>query len=148
LSSEIRAAKVEDLPRLVRLAEQFYASSRFLQGFKLERFCATWSQLIESGVGGICLAEDGGDLVGALGGVAYPDPNSGDLVATEFFWFVDPHRRGCGLRLYREFEAWARRLGCSQIRMVHLVDSMPDQLERLYTRLGYEKAEVHFVKGL
>lgn len=144
----MRQATIDDLPRLVALAEEFYASSQHLEGFRLDVFSATWSQLLGSGIGVIFLQEEGDDVLGALGGVAYPDPNSGALMATEFFWFVRGDRRGGGLRLYRAFEGWARDRGCRQIRMVHLLDSMPEQLQRLYTRLGYQAAEIHYTKGL
>jgi GNAT superfamily N-acetyltransferase len=144
----IRPASVADLPRLHALAESFYASSKFLRGFELERFVSAWSHLLAAG-GVIFLLVDAGDAIaGALGGVLYPDLYSGRLVATEFFWFVDPARRGGGLKLYRAFEAWARAAGAHELRMVHLLDSMPDKLERTYKALGFAAAEIHYSKDL
>ena len=78
----------------------------------------------------------------------YPDLYSGDLIATEFFWFVRAEVRGQGLKLYYAFEAWARARHCAQIRMVHLLDLMPERLAKVYRRLGYEPAETHYVKEL
>ncbi|HSW48631.1 MAG TPA: GNAT family N-acetyltransferase [Bryobacteraceae bacterium] len=144
----IRQATAADLPRMGGCAREFYASSRFLQGFDLDRFCAVWTELLANGTGVIFLLEDGGEVVGALGGVAYPDINSGELIATEFFWFIRDGARGQGLRLYRLFESWARERGCRQIRMVHLADLMPDKLDRVYRHLGFEPIEIHWAKEL
>lgn len=145
----IREAHIEDLSRLGACAEAFYAASKFLKRFDLERFVAAWTALIEGGSGGVfLLVEDSGEIAGTLGGVVYPDLYSGDLVATEFFWFVREGCRGKGLALYKAFEEWARARDCGEIRMVHLLDLMPEKLERVYRRLGFVPAEVHYVKEL
>lgn len=107
-----------------------------------------WAGLIQSGVGTIFALERDGEYLGALGGVVYPDIYSGLPIATEFFWFTLPEHRGRGLLLYRAFEEWARGRQCSEIRMVHMLDSMPEALNRTYTRLGFTAAEVHYSKEL
>lgn len=144
----IRKAETADLGRLDQCAREFYSSSKFLRGFDLERFTAFWMGLIQSGTGVVFLLIDGNEVAGTIGGVIYPEPYSGELVATEFFWFVRPELRGGGVKLYRAFEAWARDRGASQLRMVHLLDSMPEKLERAYTHLGFEPAEIHYTKEL
>jgi hypothetical protein len=148
---EIREATVDDLPGMAATAEAFYASSRFLKKFDIEKFCALWAQFLQSGLGVIyiVLSENREQpIVGAIGGIKYPDTYSSELIATEFFWFVREESRGGGLTLYKLFEKWAREQKCSQIRMVHLLDSMPEKLERIYRRLGFEPAETHYVKEL
>lgn len=144
----LRKASTEDLGRLEACAREFYAASRFLRGFDIQRFRAAWTALLASGAGVIFLLESGGEIAGTLGGVAYPDINSGELIAVEFFWFTRPGHRGGGVKLYRAFEAWARERGCRQIRMVHLMDSQPEQLARVYRRWGFEPVEVHYGKEL
>jgi len=144
----IRPADITDLPRLEPLARQFYAASRFLGEFEESRFVAVWAELMSSGRGVILLLIDHDEIRGALGGVQYPEPYSGVMVATEFFWYVAPGHRGSGMKLYWDFEKWAKEQGCSEVRMVHLMDSMPDRLSRVYGHLGFEAAEVHYVKSL
>lgn len=140
---------VADLPKLAACAEEFYSRSRFLHGFDLSRFVAMWTGLLESGSGVIfALQDDSGEITGTIGGLAYPDPYSGELIATEFFWYAREGHRGAGLKLYREFERWAIAQGCSQLRMVHLLDSMPEKLERVYRHLGFEAVETHYTKDL
>lgn len=144
----IRQAIIEDLPRLHECAKEFYASSEFLERFELGRFTSNWAQWIAAGLGAVFIAEEKGEVLGTIGGLMYPDPYSGDRIATEMFWIVRKEKRGPGLKLYRAFEAWARANHCDQIRMVHLLDSMPEKLERVYTHLGYKAAEVVYTKGL
>lgn len=144
----IRPATLEDLPNMEDAARAFYASSSVLKGFDKERFIAVWTELIQRDIGVIFVTVEAGRVRGALGGMVYPDAYSERLVATEMFWFIEPGFRGCGMRLYREFEAWARARGCREIRMVHLADSMPEKLDRVYHRLGYEPCEVHYRKEL
>jgi GNAT superfamily N-acetyltransferase len=150
MSSKIRRATIEDLDRLEPLAREFYASSEFLRNFDLDRFRATWSRLFVDGLGMIFLLEDAGAIVGTLGAVMYWEPYSGDLIASEMFWFVSAAARGGrgGLQLLQAFEAWARNRGALEIRMVHLLDSMPEKLERIYKHFGYRPAEVHYTKRI
>lgn len=148
MSFSIRPATVEDLEKLLAGAAEFYASSKVLKRFDPDRFVSLWTGLLDN-AGVIFLLEQDSAIAGALGGVVYPDAYSADLVATEFFWFVrEGHRGRGGISLYRSFEDWARDRGAAEIRMVHLVDSMPDKLERFYTHAGFERAEVIYVKGL
>ena len=129
-------------------ARLFYASSKHLKEFDIERFSRTWRTLIESDIGVIYAVFDGDNPVGAIGGIRYPDPNSGHMIAAEFFWFVSPEHRGTGMELYHLFERWAQESGCKYIQMVHLTDSMETRLPVIYKRLGYEAVETRYQKEL
>ncbi len=144
----IREATVADLPQLEPGAREFFASSQFLSGFDLQCFIATWTMFLRDHSGIILLLESNGEILGALGGLVSHDPNNGSLVASELFWFVRPGARGNGLKLLQRFEEWARARNCSQLQMVHLMDSMPDRLARFYARHGFQAAEIHYVKAL
>ncbi len=142
-------ATVADLPKIERCAEEFYAASAFLKGFDLDRFCALWKSLLESGAGVIFSFDDtDGQWAGMLGGMAYPDIYSGAMTASEMFWFVREGHRGQGVKLYRAFEEWAREQGCKTIRMVHLADVMPERVARFYERAGFVVIETHYSKDL
>ncbi len=130
-------------------AREFYASSKFLRSFEIDRFVEFWRPLIEKESGVIFVAEDDGEIIGAIGGMVYPEPYSGELVVQEFFWFVRPgHRGSAGLRLYEALEYWSRQKQARALRMVHLMDSMPEKLSRVYKRLGYEQVETLYSKDL
>lgn len=142
----ISIATIEDLPKLSKIAEQFYSSSEHLDGFDIDVFVFNWENFIESNIGIIFLLINDGRIVGVLGGIKYPDVNSNHLMATELFWYVEKDHRGQGGRLLKEFEEWAKTEGCKKIIMVHMTDLMPDKLESIYKHKGYKKMEVHYVK--
>ena len=144
----IRKATVEDLQTVEPLAREFYASSKALYQFKLNKFCTLWKSLIENDTGVIFMAFDDEKFIGAIGGVCYPDAYSEDMIATEFFWYITPAKRGRGMALYEKYEEWARSKNCNRIRMAHLCDLMPDALRWLYTELGYRPVEVTYEKEL
>jgi len=137
------------LRKLAPGAQEFYASSKFLKKFDLERFVSFWKNVIEAGQGIIFAAFEDGEIIGAIAGMIYPEPYSEGLSVQEFFWFVRPGHRGfAGLRLYDAFETWSREKGASNIRMVHLLDSMPEKLQRAYLRLGFVAVETLYSKEL
>ncbi len=146
---DVRAAEICDLPKMAEGARQFYASSRFLRKFEIERFCSVWKGFIEGGHGVIFAAfDEDGSPCGALGGLTYPDLYSEETHAMEFFWFMMPGYRGEGMKLLKMFEQWAKDRGCALVRMAHLSDSMPEKLERVYCRMGYTLVESQFQKEI
>lgn len=78
------------------------------------------------------VAERDGIVVGTIGGWVYEHPMSGDLIATEVMWWVDPTARGYGLRLRNLFKQWAREQGARRLTMM----SPSPETDQLYERLG------------
>ncbi len=146
----VRPATVEDLPRLASLANEFYSQSDVLKTFDIERFCALWQALLANGSGVIFLLESDREIAGTIGGVAYPEQYSAELLCQEFFLFVRKESRGGFglLKLYRAFERWAKERGCSEIRLGHLHDLQPEELGKLYVRLGFRHTETLYAKEL
>lgn len=141
-------AKISDLPRLSELAKEFYAASSVLREFNLSKFVMVWTNILNANSGVIFLLMEGEEILGTLGGVMHFDPYCEDRIAVEFFWFVSKQNRGGGIGLYRRFEQWARENGCQEIRMMHLVDSMPDKVADFYCRVGFRKVETLYAKRL
>jgi GNAT superfamily N-acetyltransferase len=144
-----RVETILDLEDALALGPEFYAEAglpgRFHQGTAVR----TWAQLIKAGTGMVAVLGEPGCVVGAVGGLLYPDLNDGALVAAEAFWFVSPGARGRGaLALLDEYEAWAREAGAARLSMVHLVSLNADRLARLYARRGYRPVEVHYIKEI
>lgn len=94
----------------------------------------------------IFMLRGGGKVCGAIGGIKAEDLHCGELIAVETFWFVNPVHRGHGLRLLELFEIWAKEEGCCKVAMIHLDDSMPETLKKLYGRRGYRLIESHYVR--
>lgn len=106
----------------------------------------SYQRMIALGEGVIFVLEEDGIIVGGIGGAKIPDLHWPRVIAIETFWFILPEHRGPGIKLKDRFEKWALDEGCSGVDMVHLVDSHPDILEKLYERDGYSLVEKHYLK--
>jgi GNAT superfamily N-acetyltransferase len=144
----IRSLEISELGSLIDLALEFYASSKFLEHFDIERFRDSWTQLLQSGLGVILIYEVNGKPIGAIGGFFHQDIYGDLKIVEEMFWFTSTQHRGVGIRLYRAFEQWAKSKNADRLQMVHLVDSMPEKLEAFYLREGFEPIEMRYGKKL
>ena len=142
----IRLAIVRDVGNLGDMAYQFYEEGKVPGRLVPEVFERTWRSLIEANIGVIFLLESSRNIVGGLGAIKCPDPNNGEMIASELFWFVEKEYRGSGLKLLKAFEAWAQEQGIKKILMVHLSELMPGKLKKLYERMGYKELETHYIK--
>lgn len=145
----VRPLTVEEIPSLADMGAQFYAEGNLPGRFVPEVFVATWNTLYSLGVAEILgLFRDDGELLGVLGGIVSPDPNDGDLVAMEMFWFVRKEARGRGLLLIDAYEKWARARGAKRAMMGLLKALAPEVLQKTYLRRGYSERETQFQKDL
>jgi len=144
----IERATIDRLRELMPLIEEFYASSKFLKGFNADHCEKMWINFITNNLGVIFLLMDKEEIIGFLAALKYPDINSGELIATEMAWFVKSDHRGKGLLLLKRFEEWAREEKCKGIIIVHLMDSMPEQLKRIYEKRGYKAIEINYTKEI
>lgn len=141
----IRPATPEDLDALVDLGVAFHASTPYRAWFQADpsamRRLAEWA--VENG--SVFIAEDGAGVVGMIGMALSPHLISGELYASELFWFVDPGARGStGIRLLRAAEKWARDKGARAIQM-----TAPDDFAaHIYERLHYRLMERVYVRTL
>jgi len=106
-----------------------------------------WRHILK-GTGVVFVIEREGQIVGGLGGIKGPDLHYPRIIAVETFWFVLPEHRGEGLKLMEKFEQWAVDQKCDAVAMVHLSDSQPKVLEKIYARKGYSLVEKHYLKVL
>ncbi len=144
----VRLLTVQELPMAAQIGPQFYAEGKLPGKFIPEIFAAKWTAFIEAGIGFIIGLFDGVKLEGCFGALIAGDPNDGELVANEMFWFVKPDSRGNGLRLFTEYESEARKRGAKRCSMIHLLSLQPEALSRLYERRGYRAIETAYYKEL
>lgn len=142
----ISVLQVPELNKLIPLAKAFIAESTEDIPFNEEHFIKTWEQVYLSKNGSILKYEKDGEIIGALGYLVYPDFLSGELKATETFWFIKPEFRGCGFKLLDEFEKVSKELGVKRIMMAHLKHLMPDKLKSVYLKRGYREIETQYEK--
>lgn len=142
---DVTIATLEEVPVITRLCKNFEQASKLVT-VDIDHSVKAYTQFITSGIGAMLLLKRDGDIIGGLGCLKYPDLHSGVLIAVETFWFVLPEHRGRGLMLLDAFEAWGASQGCKKLAMIHLTDSYPAALERLYRMRGYQLVEKHYIK--
>ena len=60
----------------------------------------------------------------------------------------DEKYRGKGLSLLLKLQKYAKSKGAKRLLMIHLENSMPDKLKKLYIRLGFKQIESIYMKEL
>ena len=140
----LREATVDDLPQIVAMGRAFREAhyAEFIVE-NVPRMETQARALIEGESSLLLVAEGPSGLVGMIGMMLFPHFLSGELVAGELFWWVDPDHRGfAGLRLLKQAEKWAVEHGAARIQMI----APTLEVGRIYRRLGYQWIETGFQK--
>lgn len=142
----IEKANKDTLYEVAKLAKAYETDYTEFVTVDVEYSYRTYLEFIEKGHGCAFVLKINDQVVGGISGLKFPDINSGIMTAVECFWFVKEEHRGAGLQLLAFFESWAKEQGCKRMALIHLVDSFPDVLEKVYLRRGYRLVEKHYVK--
>lgn len=84
--------------------------------------------------------------VGMFGMFLFDHPITGERIASELCWWMEPEARGgkAAIQMLRTAEAWARDHGAEVIEMI-----APDErVAAFYGKVGYERADIHYRKVL
>ncbi len=137
----IREATAADVDRIVAMGERFianvYPADVVANPAQIAKLAA---QLIESPDGDIYLAILDEQTVGMIALHAYPHPMSGERIATELCWWVEPEHRGVGVSLYKIAEAWARAQNAALFQMI----APSPAVARFYQRMGFKAIETTY----
>lgn len=145
----IRLMQYQELDEVIRVGQKFFDEGFLIGKLKPEVFKANWTNIITNSKGAIIGALRGPKLIGVMGFVIANDPNDGELVSQEMFWFVDPeYRKGEGIKLLNTYEKVAQHIGVKRIGLVHLLGDNNKTLNKLYVRKGYRPMETHYFKEI
>jgi GNAT superfamily N-acetyltransferase len=133
----VRLATAADIPRLVKMGQRFRSESSYSK--YLAENPARMTELGHTLLAkdGLLLAERDGETVGMLGFIVHSHFISGELVAGEVFWWMEPEFRGEGLKLLEETKRRARLAGAKYLHMI----APNERVSRLYRHLGFEFVE-------
>ncbi len=147
-AATIREATLRDLPALLELFEAFRQTPAYARyvAHAPEVATAFLRGLVASPDATIFVRQWDGVIVGMLGVLAYAHPMSGERMASELFWWLDPDYRGAGGWMLRRAEKWARAQGATRLQMVSPVENV--RVQETYDALGYQAFEVSYYKEL
>lgn len=136
----IRPATLADVDRILEMSLAFIAGSHYAEVLvpdvtalraTTEAFCGADPDRV------VLLSVLEEQIVGMLALIAYVQPFTGQRVAGEMVWWVEPAHRGQGGRLLIAGERWAHTRGAQSLQMLAPTPSV----ESLYERHGYQALE-------
>lgn len=135
----IRRATVEDVPRIVAMGVRFAATPDYaaIVAVKPEMLETLARNVLANPDGVIFVAERDGTAIGMIALITYPHPLTGERVACELVWWVEPDARGVGVRLLRTAERWAKEHGAAVLHMI----APNARVGQFYHAVGYEPIE-------
>lgn len=145
----IRDGVEADIPEIVRMAEEFWKHTQFDDPFEAEMVEGMAAECMSQGL--MVVLELNGGVKGFCCGVKGPLlANSQIYSGTELAWWVDEDARssGGGVELLRTIEEKAKEGGCKYWTMLFMQTSMPESIEKIYLKMGYNLAETSYTKRL
>ena len=141
-----REATKADIQKIVDMGARFIGET----GYKTQipqnpvKMRCLVEQLIDAENGLLLVHERNGAVDGMIGVMAFEHPMSGEMVASEMFWWVEPEARGSGVKLLRLAEAWAHTRGATKMMMI----APTDKVGEFYERVGYERVETTYQRRM
>jgi GNAT superfamily N-acetyltransferase len=135
--SSVRMATAEEIPRIVEMGRRFRSESSYNEHLpeNVEKMTKLAMHLLSKD--GLLVLEREGQIIGMLGFIIHSHFISGETLAGEVFWWVEPEFRGDGLKLVEETKRLARLAGAKFLDMV----APNKRVARLYDCLGYQWLE-------
>lgn len=144
----IRQADLQDIDHIQAMFRVFVATSQYRKyvGDSPTHSYAAIEKLLTSEDCAVFVVDAGDALIGMLGLCCFSHPFSGEKLAVEAFWWLNPERRGHGAFLLRHGEKWARAQGAQRLDLMQPVDKA--RVGQIYEALGYSAVEVTWRKTL
>ncbi len=143
----IRLATLDDVPALVAMGQQFAETPEYAPILTLDPqvAAAMASMLIQSDDALVLVDEpEGQHVVGMIAFLLTPHLMSGELLALEVVWWVNPEKRSDGVKMLRIAEAWAKDRGAHAVQLI----APSARVERFYQVMGYRRVEVAYQKRI
>ena len=147
-ATKIRTATPDDVFDILILAKEFSKEAPQSHKWNKEKTEQFILSALQNTNMTIFVIDVAGEIEGALVGLLSELYMSYTVQATELAWFVSKDYRGkpASLKLIKAFEKWAKESGANQVGMGDIEGI--SSLEKLYNRLGYERAETVYLKEL
>lgn len=143
----IREGTIADVDAMVDMGHRFHAGTVYsgLMAESPDQMRKVATAFVSDSDKVALLAVIDGHIVGMLLALLHTHFLSGERMAGEVAWWVEPEARGTiGLRLLVAAERWARDRGATKIQMV----APTANVERIYKARKYEKVETTYQRSL
>lgn len=140
--------ELDELEAMCRFGKAFTEESNagsFVDG----RFLDSMHKIISNKRGIILVLEVNNKIVGTIGMAAYRPFYNDRLRVQEMFWWVDHEYRNTrdSIRLINKVEEWAKEIGADEV-MVSSTTMNADKIERFYTKKGFRKMDINYIRSL
>ncbi len=143
----IRAATPYDFTEILEMSGRFWLETQFSEPFEADHTLNMVEMAYDHGL--LAVVEIDGKCVGFCAGVKSPILGSSKAwCATELAWYVYPeHRKGKnGIALLLFMEGLVKEQGIKYWTMVSMQSSMPEEVGRMYEKMGYVHSETCYTK--
>lgn len=143
----IRCATEEDFAEILDMSALFWLDTQFSEPFERDHTVNMVQMAFDHGL--LAVLEIDSRCVGFCAGVKSPIlGNSKAWCATELAWYVYPeHRKGKnGIALLQFMEGLVKEQGIKYWTMISMQSSMPEEVGRMYERMGYVHSETCYTK--
>ncbi len=141
----IRKANEGDVRSIVRMGRNFIGTTGYQHHIVANdvQMEVLVRHLIDADNTTLFVADNGDGPIGMIGCTLFNHPVSGELTASEVFWWVEPNYRGIGVDLYNKFHEWAKRHDAVKIQMGAPANT---RVGKFYERLGFVEVETLYQK--
>ena len=144
----IRVGDTDDIPSMIALGKKLHEESPRFMGMDYSEKKLFELGKVVAGQGGLFIAEYDGEIVGMVVGLISEHFFGHDLMASDLTFYIHKDHRGgtLGVRLMKQFEAWAKCMGARVISLGISTEIDAKRTGDLYRRIGYRTRGEMFVK--
>jgi GNAT superfamily N-acetyltransferase len=143
----IRCASEEDFDSILEMSAKFWLETQFDEPFEPDHTVNMVRMAHDHEL--LAVVEIDGKCVGFCAGIkSFILGSTKAMCATELAWYLYPEHRGGknGVALLQFMEGLVKEQGIKYWTMVSMQSSMPEQVGRMYERMGYVHSETCYTK--
>lgn len=143
----IRSATEDDFQSILDMSAKFWLETQFDEPFEPDHTVKMVRMAYDHGL--LAVVDIDGERVGFCAGIkSFILGSTKALCATELAWWLNPEYRGGknGVALLLFMEELVKEQGIKYWTMVSMQSSMPEQVGKMYERMGYIHSETCYTK--